>query len=141
MAAWFSLYGAINVRLGISHALGHKIGPTWNVPHGVTSCITLPHGMRFMAGVVPQRFELIAEALGVKFDPSAPRQAALECADRVAEFISQFDIPHSLKDAGVKREEIYGIAAPVLEEINFAKVVGRDVTSEEIKRLLDAAYG
>ena len=141
MAAWFSLYGAINVRLGISHALGHKIGPTWNVPHGVTSCITLPHGMRFMAGVAPQRFELIAEALGVKFDPSAPRQAALECADRVAEFISQFDIPHSLTDAGVKREEIYRIAAPVLEEINFAKVVGRDVTREEITRLLDAACG
>jgi len=41
MAAWFSLYGAINVRLSISHALGHKIGPTWNVPHGVTSCIML----------------------------------------------------------------------------------------------------
>src|SRR5258708_4717612 len=40
-----------NTRGGISHALGHQIGPMWNVPHGITSCITLPHVMRFMAGV------------------------------------------------------------------------------------------
>src|SRR5262249_18289535 len=140
-AAWFSLYGAINVRLGISHALGHKIGPTWDVPHGVTSCITLPHAMRFMADIAPQRFEAIAEALGVAFDPPDPRPAARLCADRVAAFIAQFDVPHSLREAGVKRDEVARIVGPVHEEINFAKVVDRPVTSSEVAALLDAAYG
>ncbi len=59
--AWLSLYGMTNCGLGISHAIGHKIGPTWNVPHGYTSCITLPTSMRFMANVAPQRFGPIAE--------------------------------------------------------------------------------
>ena len=140
-AAWFSLYGAINVRLGVSHALGHKIGPAWNVPHGVTSCITLPHGMRFMADIAPQRFELIAEAVDIAFNSADPRPAALACADRVAGFIAQFDVPHSLKAAGVKREEVQRIAAPICEEINFAQVVDRSVTVAEISGLLDAAYG
>jgi len=49
MAAWFSIYGSMNTRFGLSHLLGHQIGPRWNVPHGVTSCVTLPHAMRFMA--------------------------------------------------------------------------------------------
>ncbi len=49
LAAWLSIFGMSNTRGGISHALGHQIGPMWNVPHGVTSCITLPHVMRFMA--------------------------------------------------------------------------------------------
>ena len=45
LAAWLSIFGMSNTRGGISHALGHQIGPMWNVPHGVTSCITLPHVM------------------------------------------------------------------------------------------------
>ena len=68
LAAWFSIFGIMSTRVGISHALGHQIGPMWDVPHGVTSCITLPHVMRFMADVAPERFGPIAEGLGVRFD-------------------------------------------------------------------------
>ena len=79
--------------MGVSHALGHKIGPLWDVPHGVTSCITLPHVMRFMADVAPQRFRRIAEALDVPFDD--PRAAALASADKVAlPSLPGFDVPH-----------------------------------------------
>ena len=49
MGAWLSVFGIGNAGLGLSHALGHQIGPRWNVAHGVTSCITLPHAMRYMA--------------------------------------------------------------------------------------------
>jgi alcohol dehydrogenase len=139
-AAWFSLYGAMNVRLGVSHALGHKIGPAWNVAHGVTSCITLPHGMRFMAGVLPHRFELIAGALGIPFDPDNPAPAARACADRVAAFIAQFDVPNTLEKAGVPHDGLKPVAAHIAEEINFANVVGRPVTVAEIEGLLDAAW-
>jgi len=139
-AAWFSIFGGLNTRFGISHALGHQIGPKWDVAHGVTSCITMPHAMRFMAEIAPQRFGSIAEGLGVRFDSANPRQAALECADRVAKFIAQFDVPHTLKDAGVPRNEIGQIAGTVLEEVERARVVDRPVTREEIVSLLEAAY-
>lgn len=140
MAAWFSIFGGMNTRFGVSHAMGHQIGPKWDVPHGVTSCITMPHVMRFMADIAPQRFGPIAEGLGVKFDPSNARPAALECADRVQTFIAKFDVPHTLKDAGVKRSEIPEIAEPVHSEIEHAKVVDRPVNREEIVALLEAAY-
>jgi alcohol dehydrogenase class IV len=139
-AAWFSIFGGLNTRFGVSHALGHQIGPKWDVAHGVTSCITMPHAMRFMADIAPQRFGPIAEGLGVRFDPANPKPAALECADRVAKFIAQFDVPHTLKDAGVPRNEIGQIAGTVLEEVERAKVVDRPVTREEIVSLLEAAY-
>jgi maleylacetate reductase len=140
MAAWFSIFGGMNTRFGVSHALGHQIGPKWDVPHGVTSCITMPHVMRFMADIAPQRFGPIAEGLGVKFDLGNPRPSALECADRVERFIAQFDVPHTLKDAGVKRNEIAEIAEPVHSEIEHAKVVDRPVNREEVIALLEAAY-
>jgi alcohol dehydrogenase len=140
MAAWFSIFGGMNTRFGVSHALGHQIGPKWDVAHGVTSCITMPHAMRFMAEIAPQRFGPIAEGLGVRFDPANPRAAAFECADQVAKFIAQFEVPHTLRDAGVPHGEIHQIAATVLDEVERSKVVDRPVTREEIVGLLEAAY-
>ncbi len=130
----------MNTRFGVSHALGHQIGPKWDIAHGVTSCITLPHVMRFMADIAPQRFGPITEGLSVRFDPSNPKPAALECADRVAKFIAQFDVPHSLKERGAPHGEITQIAGTVLDEVERSKVVDRPVTRKEIVSLLKAAY-
>ncbi len=140
LAAWLSIFGMSNTRGGISHALGHQIGPMWNVPHGVTSCITLPHVMRFMAEVAADRFGPIAEGFGVRFDAHSPRSAAMECADRAAKFIGKFEVPTRLRDVGVPREEISRIAETVLEEVKRANTVGADVTLEQLIAILDAAY-
>ena len=103
----------------------------WDVPHGVTSCITLPHVMRFMADVAPERFGPIAEGLGVHFDERDARAGAKECAERMAKFIAQFEVPHRLRDADVPREEIGTIAATVLEEVERADTVGRSSDARE----------
>ena len=141
LAAWLSIFGmSSNSRGGISHALGHQIGPMWNVPHGITSCITLPHVMRLMAGVAADRFAPIAQGFEVRFDPRSPRSSAMECADRTARFIGKFEVPTRLRDVGVPREEISRIAGTVLEEVKRANTVGVEVTREELVQLLEAAY-
>jgi alcohol dehydrogenase len=140
LAAWLSIFGMSNTRGGISHALGHQIGPMWNVPHGVTSCITLPHVMRFMAEVAADRFAPIADGFDVRFDARNPRSSALECADRAARFISKFEVPTRLRDVGVPREEISRIAGTVLEEVKRANTVGAEVTLAQLVGILEAAY-
>jgi alcohol dehydrogenase class IV len=140
IAAWFSIFGMMNTRAGISHALGHQIGPRWNVPHGLTSCITLPHVMRLMAEIAPERFGPIAEGLGLRFDPDNAKLAAQECADRVAQFIRKFEVPNRLRDAGVPREEIGSIAETVLEEVKRSNTVGREITTADILKILESAY-
>ena len=140
VAAWFSIYGAMNTRFGLSHLLGHQIGPRWNVPHGVTSCITLPNSMRFMAGIAPERFGPIAEGYKIPFDPEEPKPAALASADRTAEFIAQFDVPKTLRAAGVPREEIGQIVAPIARELQHQGVIDRPVTEGEVLELLESVY-
>src|SRR5439155_24027016 len=49
IASWMSFFGETNTPMGLSHNLGRRIGATYNVPHGITSCITLPHVMRHLA--------------------------------------------------------------------------------------------
>jgi alcohol dehydrogenase class IV len=140
LGAWMSIFGMINTRLGISHALGHQIGSRWNVPHGVTSCITVPHVMRFMAQAAPQRFEAIAEGFEVAFDPAHPRRAAIECAERAAQFIGELGVPTRLSEAGVPQSEIEEIIEPVLAEINGARTLENPVTAKDMRALLEAAY-
>jgi alcohol dehydrogenase class IV len=140
LAAWLSIFGAPNTGFGLSHALGHQIGPRWNVPHGVTSCITLPHVMRFMAEMAPQRFGPIAAGYGIAFDAANPKPAALACADRTAKFIAQFDVPHTLHDAGVPKNEAGEIAGTVEHHFGRLNIVDRPVTQKEILALLDASY-
>ncbi|MGB6451026.1 MAG: iron-containing alcohol dehydrogenase, partial [Steroidobacteraceae bacterium] len=139
-AAWLSLYGAFNTGLGLSHALGHQIGPAWGVPHGVTSCIALVPAMRFMADVAPQGFAEIAEGLRLPFDRTHTRAGALACADAIETFIARFEVPTKLCKLGVAREDLYDIAPAVLEELEGFDALDRKVTLEEIRALLRSAY-
>ena len=140
MATWLAVYGMTNAGFGLSHAFGHQIGPRWDVPHGVTSCITLPHAMRFMAERAPDRFGPIAAAFGVRFDASNPKPGALACADAMAAFISKFDLPSRLRDANVPREQLDDVIGTVHEAMSRAQVVDRPVTRDELASVLAAAY-
>lgn len=140
LGAWLSVFGMPNAGLGLSHALGHQIGPRWNVAHGVTSCITLPHTMRLMAAVAAERFEAIARVFGVPFDAVDPKPAALECADRMAGFIAQFDLPQRLRDVHVSQDEIREVAVIVHGILQNAHGGDIPIDGDQVESVLAAAY-
>lgn len=50
VASWMSLWPmklAKYSALGLSHALGHKLGARYSIPHGITSCLTLAPTVEF----------------------------------------------------------------------------------------------
>ena len=75
LAAWFS-YTLTASASGLSHMMGKQIGARHGIPHGVTSCMLLPHVMRFLAPRTPERMALIAEATGP--DPAGRVQGLIE---------------------------------------------------------------
>ena len=139
LGAWLSVFGMPNAGLGLSHALGHQIGPRWNVPHGITSCITLPHAMRLMASVAAERFGPIARAFDIPFEAARAHASARECADRMARFIAQFSLPQRLRDVQVSREEIPDVANLVHGILDRAHPNGT-VSREQVESVLTAAY-
>jgi alcohol dehydrogenase class IV len=140
MASWFSVVGLTHAGFGVSHALGHQLGPRWDIAHGITSCLTLPHAMRLMATLVPERFEWIAQGFGVSWNPADPRAGALACADRVAALIVELGLPNRIGDLNVPREDLPPIAARVHEGMMKAGVVDKPVSVADVQALLDAAY-
>jgi alcohol dehydrogenase class IV len=128
-AAWMSFAGVQSVGTGLSHAIGRVIGATWNIPHGITSCLTLAEVMRHQARKYPDRVALIAQAEG--HDPKSLSKDKLEefAADRVEELVKELGLSKRLSDYGIKRDALpliardasgpgeYSVALEVLEAI------------------------
>lgn len=116
IAGWMSIFGLMNVGVRLSHIFGHQIGARWDVPHGVTSCITIPHCMRFLAPQTLDRHILIAQALGIKTEGRNATEVAAEAADTVESFIAALGVPTRLRDVGAREDELAAVAHAVIEE-------------------------
>lgn len=139
-AAWLAVFGVTNAGFGLSHVLGHQIGPRWAVAHGVTSAIVLPHAMRFMAGVAPDRFGPIARGLDLPYAGSDPGPGALACAARVEALVARLSLPRRLRDVSVPYAELGAVAEVVAGLMDRAAVVDRPVRAAELAEILEAAY-
>jgi alcohol dehydrogenase class IV len=64
LAAWFSYTLPGPSAGGLGHMMGKQIGARHDIPHGVTSCLLLPHVMRFMASRMPGRMAVLDEVIG-----------------------------------------------------------------------------
>jgi maleylacetate reductase len=132
LGAWMSIMGSQNgVAKGASHGIGHVLGGTANVPHGYTSCVMLPHVLRFNEPVNAARQAWISEALG------RPHEKA---AEAVAALIASLGLPATLRDVGVKPEQLDEIAVGSMHDrwvhTNPRKIDG----PAAVRALLDAAW-
>jgi maleylacetate reductase len=99
IAAWLSYFGPFNTPMGLSHALGRRIGASYGVPHGYTSCVILAPSLKTVRYRVHEhRWRTLEEALGG--DP----------AERVSGLVAGLDLPDRLRDVGVPEEDLEGIA-------------------------------
>ena len=99
VAAWLAYFGPLNTPMGLSHELGRRIGASYNVPHGVTSCITLAPSLEVAREKIPaERWRSLAGALGG------------EPAGQVASLVKGLGLPHRLRDVGVPEDEFENIA-------------------------------
>ena len=132
LGAWMSMIGSqTGVPKGASHGIGHVLGGTAHVPHGYTSCVMLPHVLRFNLDTNPERQALVSDALGDRDVPAA---------DLVAGLIADLDLPSRLRDVGVKEDQLDLIAELSMHDrwihTNPKKIAGPAV----IRQILDAAW-
>lgn len=117
LASWLAYFGPMNTPMGLSHELGRRIGASYRVPHGVTSCIILAPSLQVMREHIPEeRWSALSEAFGG--DPP----------ERVSSLVAGLGLPDSLREVGVPEEALESIAREYGE---------REVEAREILR---AAY-
>jgi maleylacetate reductase len=132
LGAWMSIMGSQNgVTKGASHGIGHVLGGTAGVPHGYTSCVMLPPVLRFNEPVNAERQAWVSDALG---------RPGAQAADAVADLIASLGLPGTLRDVGVKAEQLDQIAEESMHDrwvhTNPRKIAG----PADVRALLDAAW-
>jgi maleylacetate reductase len=132
IGAWMSMVGSqTGVSKGASHGIGHVLGGTADAPHGYTSCVMLPHVLRFNQRVNADQQARVSEALG---HPSEP------AADVIGALIAGLGLPARLRDVGVREDQLDLIAENSMHDrwihTNPRKIDGPAV----VRTLLDQAW-
>lgn len=132
LGAWFSMVGsASGVTKGASHGIGHVLGGTAGVPHGYTSCVMLPHVLRFNLPVNAQRQAWVAQALG---------RPGAQAGDAVADLIAALGLPGTLRAVGVREDQLDIIAEGSMHD-RMVRTNPRPIDGPAVVRqLLDAAW-
>jgi len=107
------------------------LGGTADVPHGYTSCVMLPHVLRFNAPVNAERQAWVSEALG---------RPGEDAGDVVAELVAALGLPGRLRDVGVNPEQLDRIAEESMHDRWVHTNPRRIDDPPAVRVLLDAAW-
>jgi alcohol dehydrogenase class IV len=94
----------INSLLGGAHATAHALGALYGIPHGLANSIMLPHVMAYNLEENPDRFVLIADAMGVNVDQLSTEEAARAAVQAVKDLQKTVGLTQTLKDFGVPED-------------------------------------
>ncbi|MDW7730020.1 MAG: iron-containing alcohol dehydrogenase [Bacillota bacterium] len=97
-----------NGQPGLVHAMAHPVGALFGVPHGVANAILLPHVMLFNLEECPDRYAMIAEAMGLDTRGLSELESGRKAAEAVWELTKKIRLPQKLRDVGVPEN---GLAA------------------------------
>ncbi len=99
-AMWLSVMGGwAGVPTGASHGIGYILGGSRGVPHGITSCLSLPAVLQWNAPVNGDRQEDVARIFGGREGHSAVR-----------DFVAALGLPTRFRDVGIAESEIPDLA-------------------------------
>lgn len=131
IGAWQSMISIIGgVPMGASHAIGHILGGTCNVPHGYCSCVMSPYVLAWNAEYDDSRQARISACLG---RPGESASAALD------QFIRNLGMPRTLGEVGVGEDRFQQVAEYTLLDI-WGRTNSRPVrTADDIMQILRLA--
>jgi maleylacetate reductase len=126
-----------NVRLGVSHALAHQIGARLNVPHGVTSCITLP---AVMAWSLKNNEERLSRLAGTDLCASPAQDSARAgfVVSAVRGLVKSLGLEASLASYGPSPADLDAIAALAHRELSGAGSREAEASVWQVRELLEA---
>lgn len=130
-----------NSHLGMAHSMGHALGATYRMAHGLSVAISDLYIVQYNRKVVSEKYAEIAHALGI----SAPtaKDAADELGASLAALMRRLDQPTTLAEFGINREDLVRDMKPLIEKANMSActfVAPRIPSSEEMEKLYLCAF-
>ncbi len=103
--------------VGYVHAVAHRFGERYHLPHGLANAIVLPYFIDLYREVCPERLATLASAAGLRSPPGPEEDIDAQAAAFVEALRDlNWDLGIPTKAEFLKREDIPGIAAAALKE-------------------------
>ena len=130
-----SMMGAIAFQkgLGVVHSLAHPLSSLLDTHHGLANAVNIPYGMEFNYDGYEKKFRRMSQSLGLAAGNGR------EVIDYLFELNSKINIPHRLREIGVKDEHIETLADLAISDFahpNNPKPVSR----QNFKELYQKAF-
>ncbi len=95
-----------NAILGAVHALAHPLGGGYDMHHGIANTVLLPVVMRHNLPYSPQKYALVAKAMGIDIQGMTTEEAGGLALVKIQELIAALGLPTKLSQLGVRLEDI-----------------------------------
>ncbi|MDG6900624.1 MAG: iron-containing alcohol dehydrogenase [Nitrososphaerota archaeon] len=102
---------ALQGKMVYGHSIGYTIATRFRLPHGVSCGLPLPYVIAGYSVACAPKMKKLAEAFGTDSSADEPDKLGLAAAYRAGEIAAHLKIPRSMKELGVKKEDIPALAA------------------------------
>jgi alcohol dehydrogenase len=127
-----------NASLGLVHAMAHSLGGFLGLPHGMCNALLLDHVVDFNYASAPERYDKIAQAMGVEMNGVRPEKRKAMLLDAIVALRESVGIKTGLGMLGVSREDIPRLAVNAFNDPCLA-TNPRLASVSQIERLYEAA--
>lgn len=129
-----------NAGVGAVHALAYPVGAEYHVPHGIANVVTFIATMEYISLARISKFVKLAEAMGEPVTGLSPREAADRGIKAMGELIKKVGLPGRLRDIGATADKIPAMAKAAFQEKRLLGNTPRQLSEEDIRRILEASF-
>jgi len=102
---------ALHGKMVYGHSVGYTIATRYNLAHGVSCGLPLPYIIANYSIACGPKMKELADAFGVGAASDDPFALGMAAAERALSIVRHVKIPSTLKELGVKEEELASLAA------------------------------
>ncbi len=140
VGSFFAGVAIANAGTGAVHAMAYPLGGQFGVPHGVSNALLMPYVLEQNLLGNRQKFAVVAEALGEPVEGLSPREAAQAGVDAIRQLSLDVGIPQKMREVGVPKEAIPGMAAAAIQITRLMDNNPRRLSQAEVQAIYESAW-
>ena len=125
--------------VGLVHAMAYPLGGMFGIPHGLANAVLLPYVMDYTLIGAPDRFAVIADAMGMRTEKLTTREAASLAVEAVYTLNREVGIPPNLAELDIREEHLPEMADVALTVTRPVENNPRQPTRDEVIRVYQEA--
>ncbi len=129
-----------NAMVGMVHAMAHSLGAKYGVPHGLANSILLPHCILYNMDACPDRYAMVAEAMGTRKEGMNDLEASNTLVKAIYDLTKKIGLPQRLRDVHVPKEGLIECAELSLSDGSIVYNPKPIVDAGEVLKVYEEAW-